>query len=543
MGTLASELPGIDQVEDSKRSGVRTKAVLALVIGFALLLVPVYWIALRAPAVGLYHDDAVYLTTAKALATGQGYRVISLPDEIPQTKYPILFPLTLATIWKLSPHFPDNTFLLKLVPFFFGLTWLALSYRLLRSEAVPRNVALVTLLLTAASPIVMYLHVTLLSETLFAMLCTATLLLLRKIEQGRAGLLSECGAGALAGLAILTRTAGLPLVLAGAVVLLWKRGWKSAARFTSVWAVLYLPWVIWVTTHHISRFTDAYYSAQNYGGWNIVFNFTWAQKCTIALGNIFVLWQAPLSVLGVITPIAIVGGALAVYGFARHCKRELGSIHLFLALYIALIICWAWIPTRFLAVVLPLVYFFMWQGVVDLLKARRVPRLVAALLLTLLIANSARIAYSFTMRTARNGIVWNQEENWRDLSALLAWVRNHTEKDAILVGNMDPMFYLYTGHKAVRGFYSDPYNLFYSPKHLNPLGSVSEFRESMVRQNASYLIVTPNEAFAERPYFKGLVSELNETWPGALRLLYQGRTSEYRVYRIDRQHLTTSLIK
>ncbi len=546
MSTLSSQLPDLDQAGiscTSKGSATRTKPIIALVIGFALLLVPAYWIALRAPAVGLYLDDGVYLTTAKALATGQGYRIISLPDEISQTKYPILFPLTLATIWKLSPHFPDNTSHLKLVPLFFGLTWLVLSCVLLRSERMPQSIALLTLLLTAASPVVMYLHVTLLSETLFAMLCTATLLLLRKIEQGRVGPLSECGAGALAGLTTLTRTAGLPLVLAGAIVLLWKRGWKSAVRFTLVWAVLYLPWVIWVATRHIPHFTDAYYSAQNYGGWNIMFNFTWAQKCAIVLSNALILWQAPLSVLGDITPIAIGGGALTVYGFVRHCKREPGSIHLFLALYVALMVCWAWIPIRFLAVVLPLVYFFIWQGVVDLLRARKAARLVASLLMIMLIANSARIAYSFTVATVHNGIVGNKEENWLDVSELLAWVRDHTEKDAVLVGNLDPMFYLYTGRKAIRGFYSHPYNLLYSPQHLNPLGSVSDFRDSIVRQSASYLIVTPNEGFAERPYFKRLVSELEESWPGALRLLYQGRTPEYRVYRIERERLARASIK
>src|SRR5689334_18047232 len=134
MSTLSSEIAEIDQAAVpcvSSRSEALTKAVLALVTGCVLLLGIAYWIAVRAPAVGLYHDDGVYLTTAKALATGQGYRIISLPDEIPQTKYPILFPLTLATMWKLSPHFPNNAFLLKLVPLSFGLAWLVLSYVLL----------------------------------------------------------------------------------------------------------------------------------------------------------------------------------------------------------------------------------------------------------------------------------------------------------------------------------------------------------------------------------------------------------------------------
>ena len=66
----------------------------AMVIGVILLGI-VYVFAWLAPSVGLYHDDGIYLVTAKALAEGQGYRIISLPTVIPQSKYPFLFPLAL----------------------------------------------------------------------------------------------------------------------------------------------------------------------------------------------------------------------------------------------------------------------------------------------------------------------------------------------------------------------------------------------------------------------------------------------------------------
>src|SRR5580765_4929334 len=73
--------------------------------GAALLFIAwAYWTALHAPAVGMFHDDGVYLVTAKSLATGHGYRIVSLPGEIAQTKYPILFPALLAAVWKVSPQ-------------------------------------------------------------------------------------------------------------------------------------------------------------------------------------------------------------------------------------------------------------------------------------------------------------------------------------------------------------------------------------------------------------------------------------------------------
>ena len=50
---------------------------------------------------GVYHDDEIYVRTAKALAQGQGYRLINYPGSPKQTKSPILFPALLIVVWKL----------------------------------------------------------------------------------------------------------------------------------------------------------------------------------------------------------------------------------------------------------------------------------------------------------------------------------------------------------------------------------------------------------------------------------------------------------
>src|SRR6266496_5959674 len=55
-----------------------------------------------------YHDDAIYFTTAKALAAGQGYVIPTFPGVLPQTKYPVLYPLMLALIWRIWPAYPAN---------------------------------------------------------------------------------------------------------------------------------------------------------------------------------------------------------------------------------------------------------------------------------------------------------------------------------------------------------------------------------------------------------------------------------------------------
>ena len=92
-----------------------------------LICVAIAYLALlQTPAAGTFHDDGVYLVTAKALAEGQGYRIISLPSEPPQTKYPILFPWLVSLVWHLNPSFPANLPWLRLVPLFATLGWLSL---------------------------------------------------------------------------------------------------------------------------------------------------------------------------------------------------------------------------------------------------------------------------------------------------------------------------------------------------------------------------------------------------------------------------------
>src|ERR1700676_1258551 len=107
-----------------------------LVAIFLLYVAAMYGIGYLAPGYGLFHDDGIYLVTAKSLAQGSGYRIVSLPSAIPQTKYPPVFPALLAGVWKIYAHFPQNIYALKLIPLFSMLGWLSFSYLLLRRMSV-----------------------------------------------------------------------------------------------------------------------------------------------------------------------------------------------------------------------------------------------------------------------------------------------------------------------------------------------------------------------------------------------------------------------
>ena len=79
------------------------------------------------PQFGETHDDSLYYVAAKGLASGAGYRILNLPTEPFQTKYPPGYPFFLSLAWRLQPAFPANLKLAMLLnwlvfPAFFALS-------------------------------------------------------------------------------------------------------------------------------------------------------------------------------------------------------------------------------------------------------------------------------------------------------------------------------------------------------------------------------------------------------------------------------------
>src|SRR5215469_17055172 len=104
-----------------------------LFLGVILAVAAVIYIwAITPKGFGYYHDDGIYVTTAKSLATGQGYRIISLPGEPVETKSPPLYPFLLSLVWRLDPAFPENLMGMMLLSVGAAMASLALAWFYLR---------------------------------------------------------------------------------------------------------------------------------------------------------------------------------------------------------------------------------------------------------------------------------------------------------------------------------------------------------------------------------------------------------------------------
>jgi len=77
------------------------------------LFLVVGWLSISTDDFGLYHDDGIYVVTARSPAVTGKFRITSLPEEPYQRKYPIVFPPMLFVVWRIAGDFPANIIKLK----------------------------------------------------------------------------------------------------------------------------------------------------------------------------------------------------------------------------------------------------------------------------------------------------------------------------------------------------------------------------------------------------------------------------------------------
>jgi hypothetical protein len=218
----------------------------------ALLLAPSAYFAWRyrdMPQFGEWHDDSLYFVAAKSLAAGSGYRNLSLPGEPYQTKYPPLYPLWLSLVWKINPSFPDNLTLatwfswIMMPGFLFG-SWL-LYRRFGFSEA---RAGLLTAMLAVNIYAILF-STRLLSELPFSVLLLAGLLLCERALSADRAWQWALAAGAAGALALLTRSAGVALLVSGFAAFWGAKRRGHAMIFAAPMVAAFAGWTLWAQLH------------------------------------------------------------------------------------------------------------------------------------------------------------------------------------------------------------------------------------------------------------------------------------------------------
>lgn len=436
---------------------------LLLLIGLA----PGAWLAWQfadVPQLGTLHDDGLYVAGARSLAEQGEHRLASFPEQPWQTKYPPLFPALLAIAWKaggVTVGLQSGTWALALV------TWLGLplagivSWRWYLQAGFAPPLASVLGTLFLITPLVVFMAQHALADLFFTALVVASVMMAERGKPGWAGLLG--------GLAYLTRTAALPLLVTSPL-LYWMTGRRrSAAAFGGTMLAFVAGWAAWVSTHRQPA-PDAvrmYYF--DYLGFYFA-NVTLAEFPALVWANLW-FWITGAGTLllnaypdGMLRTLLVVAAVACLSGL-RRLYAENGAwrnAHYlwFGAGFVALLVCWNFPPNeRFSVPVYPLllaglatearhVWVTFLTGWRNTRGANRVVAAVGLAVLALL---------------PPAWLWFNGPELFRGLPAVLeakrrgagqreaayAWIREHAEPAAKFYAYDDPILYLRTGRTGM----------------------------------------------------------------------------------------------
>jgi uncharacterized membrane protein len=233
---------------DRSARSVLERGVVALIV-CGVLLSGFY---LTQPDVlGLYHDDGIYVATAKSLAERSEYRLINVPTTPYETKYPPLYPAILAIVWKFAPHFPANIRALKSVnTLLLGLICL-LTWRLAcRLAPDHMGVRIGATLCVASSPSFLILADLAVSDALFVAAFLVFLLAVPAesdvLPRRRLVLASVAVA-----VCSLTRAIGSALWVPLIFSVLRRRDRVALASAITCFAVSTGAWTLWRHVHHL----------------------------------------------------------------------------------------------------------------------------------------------------------------------------------------------------------------------------------------------------------------------------------------------------
>jgi hypothetical protein len=506
------------------------------------------------PRCGEYHDDAIYLSTAKALAEGEGYRLAHLPGSPPQTKYPPLYPALVALLWKVGPEFPADLPLLKGLSLLCGIATLALAYLfLVRFRYASRNAAFAAGLLCATASAFLVHGVLLLSEMPFSVLLMVALWRLEsRLASPAVGVWQAFADGVLLALSYLCRSVGIVLIPVGLLLLWWAR---RPLRWVLLGiAIVLAPWLLWMV-HAVMAFksdpVQGYYT--DYAGWWLSFglpvlarvvsaNVAWVVTGLPSLPlegvQVWLAQTAP----GVWRPLFTALGAVVLAGLLGDLRRG-RAMPACLAAYLVLVCIWPWAPHRFLIPLLPLTTVYLTRAVGQVAafaRTRAAPRsgergygAGLAAWVTLVAANVVSLGETPLVHSRQESSVASHSGcpvAWCSYEALFDWLRENTDPEDVLVSEVDPMLYLYTGRRGVFPVVCPPQSRFYELPA--PPGTEEVPLRILAVHRPRFLVLTPY--FLGEPDFDHWVTDLRQRYGQRVREVYRVPDDpRFAVYRLD----------
>lgn len=534
-----------------------------------ILLVLYVFAAMRldpVAAFGSNADDALYFASAKSLAQGHGYFLPSFPVQLRASKYPELYPLILAGVWRIDPNFPGNVNLAALLTLAFGCSALVFIFLLLRRwPGMGDREALVAVALCAFLGIFLQLSISILTDVPFmATMLGAIWLAERSTDAHGKFAYWALGSGLLAGLAVGFRSLGMAAVAGIALAFLLQRNYRRFLLFCAGAGpvALFAMWPAFVAILHPSGTqlalgpgdsgwtqTLCYYSSyacnwrMNVSGWATLRDVIFTNiKLLIETPGLLLL--SPISSGGQIWSIVLISVAsIASYAGIAHYVREKGwqPFPLVFGFYVLVILAWPYPPWRYFLVFLPLFCGGLWM------EGRRLAKLIgqnfrrsrafgeraaAALLAAGGLALLAMIAanYAYAMPAELTAKTKQNARSLAEQTEVYHWLQSHAAPTARVIAYEDGSLYLYTGIRSLvpiawstQGVYTgDPQYLRHDEKNLADVAQ---------KIGASFWLVTPWDFNLDGPEYKPLRNHEDRILAGA-PLAFEDGGGKVRLYDV-----------
>jgi hypothetical protein len=513
------------------------------------------------------------------MAEGQGYRIISLPDQPAQTKYPPFYPFLLSFIWRVYPEFPQNLIWMMLLSVIVTLSFLLVAWRyLVKYDYATHWQALIVVAMTGLNWRTTILATSVYSEMLFALLAVAALYVTEKHEKSAEPLPSGLIAGVLIGLTVLTRSSGIALVIAVAGYFVLRRQWKKGLLPVAVASMFAIGWIAWCYfnktdaqglntpyyTSYLGHLNQVVADLQAQGGASRA-----AILLRIAVDNLVggVLISLPLVCAGLrydafagLSGYWLAAGFCAAFlilvlvamGFFRSLTERVRLLHIYVLACLGLYLFW--LPgisyDRFLMPLLPFLLLFLVRelGVLvslarnGMLSADGVRRMSAGFvgLMAAVVAGLTLYGYVSGAYSSFAALRTSSARAAEDSQAI-CWINEHTQTSENLMSYRDPKFFLYTGHKAVRPF---PMTEGYSWEEDD--ASMDKLAQSVFRiiaeSGGRYLVTTSSDFELEDlpEQHRKTFNKLIERHPQNFALVFESADGGSRIYRFRESNVPTA---
>ena len=457
----------IEQIQSATSDSRVSHRRLVTALAFVALCLPsllFVWLNRDVPHFGVLQDDGVYLIDGKALAEGSGYRILSLPAQLNETRYPPLYPLYLSLAWRMIPTFPANLPLALLLSWLCLPVVLGLTYIWCRRQQFPVPLTWLVVALFGLNPYVLFFVSNLGSEILFmALVLGAILIGERRNQDGWRGPLL---AGLLAGSAYLTRTAGIALLPAAIAYFCWKRQPRAALFFVLGMTPAIAGWTLWSRLHAAPGHDIVTLCYTNYlgyylqnVGWDNIAHILWRNGSALleSMGSLVFpqMMQGWLAKL-ILWPLA---GAM-ILGCIQMVRQGYAALYsLFAGISFAMLLVWHYQPNqRFVLPLAPLLlagFCFEMAQLAQLFRdalteSRRSPRVVArALAFSLITVLTVGLVLQICMDV---GVVpklaREDRANSQMYRSIYDWIAKNLPVDANILWQDDTALYLATGHHS-----------------------------------------------------------------------------------------------